>query len=73
MIQSLCDYGHAGRFVQRLRQETAALPTVTVRQGTVKRLIGGAPHESARRLQCHGSRETPTLSARHSLIGASFW
>jgi len=30
---------HNGRFVQRLRQRAAAVPTVSLRQGTVKRLL----------------------------------
>jgi squalene monooxygenase len=32
---------HHGRFVQRLRQAAATCPTLTVRQGIVKRLING--------------------------------
>lgn len=32
-----------GRFVQRLRHAAASAPGVTVRQGTVKRLINGQP------------------------------
>ena len=32
---------HNGRFVQRLRQAAASLDSVTIRQGTVKRLLNG--------------------------------
>lgn len=32
---------HHGRFVMRLRQAAASVPSVTVRQGFVKRLING--------------------------------
>lgn len=32
---------HHGRFVMKMRQAAAACPTVTVRQGMVKRLING--------------------------------
>ena len=37
---------HNGRFVQRLRQAAASQPRVTVRSGTVTRLLDGAlsPH-----------------------------
>lgn len=33
---------HNGRFVQRLRQAAAGAPGVTLRQGTVRRLLAGA-------------------------------
>lgn len=33
---------HNGRFVQRLRQAAAAVPSVTIRQGTVRRLVNAA-------------------------------
>ena len=33
---------HNGRFVQRLRQAAARAPGVTLRQGTVRRLLAGA-------------------------------
>ena len=56
--------GNAGRFVQRLRQETAALPTVTVRQGTVKRLLGGAPSYTVQCLPCHSRCQPQALTAR---------
>ena len=32
---------HNGRFVQRLRQAAASVPSVTVRQAMVKRLLNG--------------------------------
>lgn len=32
---------HNGRFVQRLREAAAAAPGVTLRQGTVRRLLSG--------------------------------
>jgi len=37
----VCGYSfHNGRFVQRLRQRAAAVPSVSIRQGSVKRLVG---------------------------------
>ena len=33
---------HNGRFVQRLRQAAAGVPSVTFRQGTARRLLNGA-------------------------------
>ena len=32
---------HNGRFVQRLRQAAASVPSVTFRQGTARRLLNG--------------------------------
>lgn len=36
---------HNGRFVQRLRQLAATVPSVTIRQATVKRLVGASGEE----------------------------
>ena len=38
---------HNGRFVQRLRLAAASQPSVTVRQGTVTRLLDGTPDNSS--------------------------
>lgn len=32
---------HNGRFVQRLRQAAASMPSITIRQGIAKRLLNG--------------------------------
>lgn len=32
---------HNGRFVQRLRQAAASVPSITIRQGIAKRLLNG--------------------------------
>lgn len=34
---------HNGRFVQRLREAAASVPSVTLRQGIAKRLLNGEP------------------------------
>ena len=49
---------HNGRFVQRLRQAAASQPRVTVRQGTVTRLLDGAALQAAfaRPAVCQHSR-----------------
>ncbi len=54
----------AGRFVQRLRQETAAVPTVTLRQGVVKRLLDGLvpPLPSHHCLPVHSSPRVTIMS-----------
>lgn len=38
---------HNGRFVQRLRQAAASVPSITIRQGIAKRLLNGAPQNKA--------------------------
>lgn len=64
------DCAIAGRFVQRLRQEAAAVPNVTVRQGVVKRLLdgvqllcclglvhlAGSTQDSSLRTHCRGTK-----------------
>ena len=37
---------HNGRFVQRLRQAAASMPSITIRQGIAKRLLNGARRSS---------------------------
>lgn len=55
---------HHGRFVQRLRQAVAALPSVSLRQGTVRRLING---ERGRRA-CACPRSTCPPSTRAGFL-----
>lgn len=51
---------HHGRFVQRLRMAAAAMPSVTMREGFVRRLVNGeqgvvgaAACSSLEQLRCH--------------------
>ena len=55
---------HNGRFVQRLRQAAASQPSVTVRQGTVTRLLDGLPsNPPPLELCCTADPGTPAWSS----------
>ena len=63
---------HNGRFVQRLRQAAASVPSLTVRQAMVKRLLNGeAGHLTSTRTFMQPSA-CCTISVAARLVGQAF-
>ena len=66
---------HHGRFVMKLRQAAKSVPSVTVRQGTVKRLVNGECAATPPLLQTNDrqldSPLPPSLSPSHPTAGPS--
>ena len=58
---------HNGRFVQRLREAAAGVPSVTLRQGIAKRLLNGKPQEGLTGMEpCKGVSVMYALGAAQS-------
>ena len=64
---------HNGRFVQRLREAAASVPSVTLRQGIAKRLLNGETTVDACRTRRQGNGQGLRVRLMCSLGRAPLW